>query len=77
MNKNKEMIKLIRRVCRAAIANVQSPQSKASFHPSPVHLQRGNERLLRDLHFPELAHPLLAGSFCLSNSFRLRVASPP
>ena len=28
---------------------------------SPIHLQRTNERLLRDVHAAELAHLLLAG----------------
>ena len=34
--------------------------------PSPIHLQRRNKRLLRDVH-----------AFCFSSSFFLRVASPP
>ena len=41
-----------------------------------IHLQRGEEGLLRDLHLAELAHPFLP-SFCFSRSLRLRVMSPP
>jgi hypothetical protein len=32
---------------------------------SPVHLQRGDERLLRNLHLAELAHLLFAGPLLL------------
>ena len=39
---------------------------------SAIHLQRGNEGVLRDVDLSELPH-LLLPSFCFSRSFRLRV----
>jgi hypothetical protein len=37
-----------------------SPASRASQRPSHIHLQRGDEGLLRDVDLAELAHALLA-----------------
>src|ERR1043165_683498 len=37
-----------------------SPSLLVRYDPSRIHLQRRQERRLRNLHFTELAHPLLA-----------------
>ena len=49
---------------------------RARSRASHIHLQGGDERLLRDVDLAELAH-LFLPFFCLSRSLRLRVTSPP